>query len=302
MKFNFEQFCTDHGIAISPPGHKHSRAGWINVECPLCSGNFGYHLGLDKENDYFRCWRCGFHKHIEVIQSLLDCDRQEAKHKFYKYRGEESRPVQKKIKQKSKVGTADIPLPPGTDFMTHQHKQYLIDRKFDPDRLEQIWDLKGTGNIGAYKFRIIAPIFFEGHLVSYQGRDITNTSSIRYKACEKEKEARDHKHCLYGLNKVSGDSVVVVEGITDVWRLGPGAVATFGIQVLLPQINLLRQFKNKYILFDSADPQAIAEATKLANCLSIFPGHVEVIEISSDDPAELEQEEADELMKELLSK
>ena len=101
---------------------------------------------------------------------------------------------------------------------------------------------------------------------------------------------------------MKGDSVVVVEGITDAWRLGPGAVATFGIQFTLMQVILLRQFESKYIMFDSADPQAIKQAEKLADYLSGFPGHVEIIETHCGDPAELTQKEADALMGELLSK
>lgn len=297
---NFEQFCQDHNIPIAPEGHKHGRPGWIQVECPLCVGNAGYHLGYHIEKQYFNCWRCGWHTMLEAIKGLLQCSDQEARHQLMLYKGVE-RPRQLE-ERKPKEKDVKVQLPLGTKPMTALHRKYLRQRKFDPDELEKEWGLLGTGPLGPYKFRIIAPIYFEKKLVSYQGRDVTNKSKLRYMACASENEARDHKECLYGYDLVMGDTVVVVEGIADAWRLGPGAVATFGVKYKLGQVALLRKFKRRFILFDNPtyDPEAGVQAHKLANLLTAFDGTTEVLTLEDwKDPGVMPQEEADALMRDI---
>jgi len=299
MNFDFESFCQDNSVDHSTEGSKHTSPGWIQMECPFCSGNPGHHLGFNIVKGYFNCWRCGFHPMDKVVSSILNCSTAHAKSVIKNYRGEPSPPTAKKedVKRASK-----LVLPIGCDALYERHFIYLAKRQFNGKKLASTWNLLGTGPVGPYKFRIIAPIYHMNRMVSYQGRDITGKSPLRYKACKKEDEVRDHKHCLYGLNKVDGDSVVVVEGITDVWRLGPGAVATFGIEYTPVQVSLLKKFKNAFILFDTADPQAVTQAFNLGEELNAFGVEVEVIEITgSEDPASMPQREADILMKELLS-
>lgn len=297
MSFDFSQFCLDQNIGSATEGHKHCQPGWIQVACPFCTGNPGYHLGYNESDDYFNCWRCGFHGHIDVIKSLTRFTTQGAIDFLREYK---ARPKYKRDESKRKIKTHVTKLPVGTYSLTEQHIKYLKKRKFDVDKLIKTWNLGGTGPIGQYKFRIIAPIYYRHTLVSYQGRDITDRSELKYKACPKKLESRHHKDCLYGFDYADGnDSIVICEGITDVWRLGPGAVATFGIKYKLSQVNLLKRFKNKFILFDSEDAQAIEQSNKLANQLSAFPGLVEIIELDYADPAEMPQNKAKKLMRKL---
>lgn len=72
----------------------------------------------------------------------------------------------------------------------------------------------------------------------------------------------------FTIDKAAGDSCIVVEGVTDVWRLGPGAVATFGIKFRPAQVAMLaRHFKTIHVLFDP-EPAAQAQARKLATDIS----------------------------------
>lgn len=180
-------------------------------------------------------------------------------------------------------------LPPGCGPMADCHKQYLERRKYDPDQLAATWGLLGTGPVGPYKLRVIIPIHFQNVMVSFQGRDITNQSPLKYKACSKDKEARDHKTVLYGLDKVPGSSVVIVEGVPSVWRLGPGSVATFGIEYTAAQVGLLRQFSRRYILFDAgaSEGAARAQSLRLATALSAFDGITEVLDLGEGDPGDV---------------
>lgn len=296
MPFDIYTFLRDHGINFRDEGSKHCQHGWVQIPCPFCTGNIGWHLGYNLNKDYWNCWRCGWKTSENVIKAITGLSRDKIKNIRGSYRVRSKNPVQAKIAVR-KVGK--VKLPSGISDLSPNHRKYLKERGFNPKELANIWGLKGTGPVGPYKFRVIAPIYLRGKLISYQGRDITGKSDLKYKACGQDRELMDHKDSLYGFDLVPGDGVVVVEGITDAWRLGPGAVATFGIEFKNSQINLLRNFKEVFILFD-IDPQAKKQAEKLAAVLSAFNIQVEVLELDSGDPAELSDKEAKKLMKELI--
>jgi DNA primase len=178
------------------------------------------------------------------------------------------------------------------------HRRYCEARGFDPDYLAEVWKVCATGPIGDYKFRLIAPIYHGDELVSYQGRDVTGKSDLRYKACPKEREVMDHHDTLYGLHLIRRDVCLVVEGITDAWRLGPGACATFGIKFRPPQVALLTRMKRVFVLYDS-EVQAQAQARQLGANLAALGVDVELLTLSDGDPAEMSQGEANTLMREL---
>ena len=99
---------------------------------------------------------------------------------YAEYKGKPQYVARKKSHRKPTT----IILPKHTE-LTRPHKNYLIKRNFDPDELEFKWRLVSTGPVGPYKHRIIAPIYFNEKLVSYQGRDITDKAKLKYKACKR---------------------------------------------------------------------------------------------------------------------
>jgi DNA primase len=191
-------------------------------------------------------------------------------------------------------------FPIGTRKITDRHKKYLINRNFDPEQIEKDWGILGTGSIGEYKFRIVIPIYFNGKIVSFQCRDITDRQVLRYKACEKEKEIIHHKNILYGLDHIQ-KSCIVVEGITDVWRFGRGAVCTFGTGYTKNQLYLLSNYVEQVFIFFDTEDAAQQHADRLAWELSILHVQTEIITVPFiKDPAELKQKDADYLKKDLL--
>ena len=299
--FDFESYCEDLSLEVASSSHKHSQKGWIQVECPFCEGNEGFHLGFNISKQFFNCWRCGWKTIEKVVGHFSGITRKDAIKEVvdnYPLRG---------VAQEGDefIQRADkVTLPFGSKYLSPRHKAYLKKRGFDPDELIKTWSLKGTGPVGGYKLRVIAPIHHRGVLISYQGRDITDKQKLRYKACSKENELIDHKDTLYGFDEAVAlsKSVVVCEGITDVWKLGPGAVATFGTQYKPKQFMLLSQFKEIYVLFD-CESTAQETAMKLATeCSAMTGAHVELIQLSGGDPAELSNLEAKELMNELLNR
>jgi len=297
---NIIQFYEDFNILYAPEGHRHYRYGWINTECPFCSGNPGMHLGWNLDNDYFFCWRCESHSIEATIARLLKVNIKEAKRIQKQYAGK-TKPV-KEIKRKIRLKAHK--LPSGATFLTNRHKQYLEQRGFDPAYLIQEWNLLGTGPVSfldniSYKHRIIAPIFWGGDQVSFQGRDITNKHKLKYLTCPADRELIHHKHILYGKQNAWGNTGICVEGIVDVWRFGVNAFATLGIQYTNFQIRIMANtFKRIAVVFDS-DPQAKRQANKLVAELLFRGVGAWRVDIEGD-PGGMKQEDADYLIKTIL--
>ena len=295
--FDGLKFFDDYGIDYYSHG-KNISSGWLGLNCPKCS-DVSQHLGFNPESGAFVCWRCGKMSVKEAIKDLTGKTWPEVYRIFEKYaKGTREKTYAKVIKEKD----IDVNLPAGIlPKFSKKHRQYLENRKFDADELIVNWDLKATGHLGAYKHRILAPITLNNVLISYQGRDITGKSSMRYMACRGELEKINHKNSLYGIDEVPGQSVVVVEGITDVWRLGYGAVATFGIKYSESQVLLLSKFKRIFVLFDEYDDNAQEAAEKMVFCLGLLGNDVQKINTGLDvDPGDMSDNDALHLMRELM--
>jgi len=294
MSFDAKQFCDDHGIHTAPGG-KHYRAGWVNISCPLCSGNPGYHGGFNLKGGYYNCHRCGNQWLPKVVSALLNKSIRVAKEILKPYL---SKDLVEEFRERKYA--EQIKFPPGTTrHLNDRNWNYLYGRYFTPRDIDWIWNLHSTGHLGPYKFRILAPIYLNGDLVSYQCRATSETQSQKYLACPEDEEVYHHKFTLYGIDYCTGDSCLVVEGITDVWRMGPGAVATFGIEYTKQQLLMLsRRFKKVHILFDP-ESQAQQQADKLYIQLSALGTSVHILYIENYDPAEMSDEDASNVMKSL---
>lgn len=299
MAFNAEQFLKDYNISHDAH-HHHARPGWVAVQtCPFCGSN-KYHFGISNTGAA-NCWKCGRHGLIDSIKKLCKATYGKAQGIIGKYGDGTAPKTMRNTFSAPKIGDKPVIYPAGTEAMKQAHRAYLEKRNFDPDKLEQEWGLLGVGaTLGVFNNRIIVPITHNGVPVSYQGRDITGSPSrLRYRTCAKKEETRFHKHCLYGYDKAKGKNVLVTEGVTKVWRLGEGAVATFGIIWTTVQASLLLDYNHVFILFDKGE-QAQEQADKLAWLLAGNIGGAEVIELEEyPDPGDMPQDEADILMREL---
>ena len=294
--FDAARFLTDHVIDNTTEGN-HARPGWVQIHCPFCPGGDGnYHLGLNLlSGEYGNCWRCGGHSMPSIIQALLHVPHGKAVEIFKQYSGRSviRRPGNKPIFAKS------VLLPIGAGPMTERHRRYLDSRGLDPEYLERTFGLRGTGPVGDYRLRIVAPVYLNGKLISYTGRDITGQSKQRWKGCAKENEVYPHKQSLYAIDLAKGDRCVVVEGPSDVWRLGPGAVGAFGINMRPEQLRLLSdRFKTVFFCFD-AEAFAQKQGEKMVGVLTAAGAKCNIIRLEDGDPGGLTQAEADNLMREI---
>lgn len=296
---NFRKLCIDYGVPIAPHAHRHYRAGWVNVACPFCTGNPGYHLGYEESSSGigFACYRCGGKSGIRTIAALLHIPYEEAKEVISQYGG---RPYQIQVKRWRDWKFEKIEPPSGLRRVSVRGLKYLMERGFDVDELERLWDIRMFGPVGRYKFRIYIPIKFQGLTISYTCRSYVG-SDVRYLSCPSAEEKIPHKQILYGIDEVpSRNRVVVVEGCTDVWRLGPGAVATFGTKVTQSQLKLLSAFK-KIVLVRDSDTAGRVAWGKLKAQLEGFGLDViaHTLDSGVEDAASLPQSEANYLMRTL---
>ena len=292
------ELLNEYNIPYANPGNTHYLEGWVNIQCPHC-GSHKYLLGYNLRHGYFNCWQCGFHSEYDTLSKLLSLPNQSISAILKEHKGTPNPDLfraEKKKADKCEFPYGTLPIIP------KPHKQYLIKRGFSPDELEAKWGIKATGYQGNYAYRIIIPIEYNGELVSYQGRDVTGESKLRYKACPSAEEVIDHQSIVYGLDQakqIGKDKCLLVEGVFDAWRMGYGAVSCFGITYTDSQIYLLaNNFKKVYIMFDN-EFNAQIQADKLGMELAFRGIEFEKISCNAKDPAELKQYEADKIMKEL---
>jgi hypothetical protein len=291
--FDVIAYLEDRDIKYTTEG-KNTTRGWVNIQCPFpfCDDHSN-HCGINLDTKLFSCWKCGEKGSIvKLIHALETCSWAQAHSivkQFHSYLSpniieEDWKPPQQ-IKIPSGVVKEFSPL----------HKEYLIQRGFDPDYLIQKYHLLAGGPVGFFKFRIIIPYLLDHEPVTYSGRDITGKAKSKYRHLPNNQAILPAKKTLYNLDTVKDGKCILVEGVTDVWRIGDGCVATSGTQVTSEQILMLSDYGIKKLLI-AFDNDAIDEADKLAiKCSAVIP-EVKVAELpAGKDPCDLEEKEIKEL-------
>jgi hypothetical protein len=297
---NIEKLYADYSIDFVTEG-KNYREGWINTRCPFCDDH-SEHLGYSLDDNYFSCFRCGHHFVDDTISKLLGVNLAAARKIIKTYDGETSF-IQKEPKVITRAKA--FKLPSGVDKMETMHRIYLDKRGFDPEQLEKDWGLLGSGPVSIldelnYRFRIIIPFYWDDKIVSFDSRDITGKHKSRYMACPKERELIPHKEILYGRQDKWKETGILVEGPTDVWRMGTSSCAVSGIKYTPKQVRLLTKiFKRIAIMFDD-DPQAKIQANKIVAELKFRGVDAFRVDIKGD-PGGMKQSDADYLIKQLIT-
>jgi 5S rRNA maturation endonuclease (ribonuclease M5) len=293
---DLERLLDDFGIE-----YRKSGGDWIQLKCPSCYAGDGK-FGLGWQGKIFTCFRCGRIDRVDVVSALLDTPRADTFKIISKYTVGKTPPSRHFDHTLTILDHKDrVKMPYSAVKMADRHRAYLEKRHFDPEALELEWGLLGTGPVGPFANRIIIPITdpLTKTVCCFQGRDITGKSPNKYKSCLDNEAVIPIKSCLYGLDRVVGDSVVVTEGPTKVWRLGAGSVCTFGATVTNVQVKLLKQFQRVFLLFDE-DEAGQEGAKKVGKELAVFGMNTVLVTAGIEDVAELSSRDAAELMKELL--
>lgn len=291
--FNSKSFLDYYSIPYWTEG-RNVTPGWTNIQCPMCIDPSN-HGGFSTTGQY-NCWRCGAYALPEVISTLLQISAQQAKKVINEFQTEHQ--IHLALNQKKKQNNKKYIEIPGSEILSERHKKYLIRRKFDPTFIQKKYKILGTNHLSNYKFRIIVPIFYNGNIVSYQGRDITGKSDLRWKTCKQEDEIIQHKSILYNLDNCNNDWIIIVEGIFDVWRIGDNCCCTFGTTWTKKQVLEIqkRNYKKVFLFFD-AEYDAQKKAEKLCIELSSLGIHSEIIETDYSDPDSIPNNKISEFLR-----
>jgi len=296
---NIIQLLKDYNIPYHEEG-KNISAGWIGLSCPHCNDT-STHMGYNLDGNYFTCWRCGGHSIPSTLSALLGITNYKKVKEIIK---QYSSTIALVEELKTPIQKHPFKLPSNSEPLQKQHKAYLEGRGFDPDYLEKLWGLKGTGvyskldNID-YRFRIVIPFVWGGRVVSFDTRDITGKDQGRYKACPKERELISHKEIIYGKQELFKRSAICVEGPTDCWRFGSDSFAVSGIKYTNTQLRVIAQtFKRVAVCFDGEE-QAQTQAAKMVAELRFRKVDAFTVDIEGD-PGAMNQSEADYLVKQLI--
>lgn len=159
----------------------------------------------------------------------------------------------------------------------HQATNYLLSRNFDPSLIERYWRVfyceHAVNCRPTIHQRLVIPLWRisqTGILPSYAGwqaRAIGDGFEQKYLFPAGLRKSE----LVYGLDHAvltqPGLPIVVLEGVTAVWRLGPGGVATFGKTPSARQVQLLvlHGAGRPLVVFGDADalPDAHATARRL---------------------------------------
>lgn len=295
---NIIEYLKDKDINISYEGEKNVSKGWIGIQCifPDCDDQSN-HLGIYLYGDYFKCWVCGKGgSYVKLIKEIEQCTWSEAyaierdyEDFGYEYLKKEFNEIKKESELKEIILPKNfIPLKENTGNWDHKIHYFIASRGFDIEYTINKYNLFYSGHLGIDAFRLIIPIYINNMMVAYVGRDISGLNNKKYKNSSNEKSVIPVGKCLYEIDKIkNNDKIILVEGPLDQWKLGDGAVATFGITYTKEQIQLLRE-KNPskiIILFDS-EKKAQEQAIKLANDIWFCPTEIQTVNLVKD-PGEL---------------
>lgn len=287
---NITELLSDYNIDYRTEGHEHCRSGWAQIDCPFCSpDSMRYRMGINIQYNYCNCWHCGHKSLSYILLKILKIPPKKAKIIVGKIRPERI------IKPEH---TGKYEEPPGTTKMLPPHRRYLKKRGFNPKQIEQFWMARGIGIASKLQWRIFIPIIHHGQAVSWTTRSIGNNPHRKYISASLEEESLPHGQLLYGQDYCR-HAVIVCEGPLDVWAIGPGAVATFGLSLTMAQIQEIKNYPTRAICFDN-EPEAQNMAKKLVNTLSPFPGDTYNIVLDSKDPGEANHQEIQRIRREIL--
>jgi len=278
--------------------------GYIGLDrCPFCDVD-GNHFGIRMESNVGTCWVCGeVASPPRLVQILTNLPWKEV----YKIL-EENQNEDRWIPESPKPGD-DVLFPEGITSLHNKAGNYLWSRGFDPEYIIRKYKVKATKRncyleiekkSWNFSNRVIIPIIMEKQTVAYTGRSYVGEDP-RYMNSPTEACIIPPASCIYNSDTLK-NKAILVEGITDVWRMGDECAAMMGVKFTDEQIHYLGR-KNLEEVFVLFDPGADKEAEKLCKALGSVVPYVRKITLNKDcDPGDLEASEAMQIKYELMGR
>lgn len=292
MSVDLVELFTEIGVRHWTSG-KNVSLGWIGIRCVYCNDSSN-HLGVSLQKGNFSCWKCGSTGSLKELLMEMGYPYRDAMGLIQKHSSDTQQLAQRRV-----PGAGAIDLTGFVEDFSDLQRRYLINRGFSPDELQQKYFLMGGHHIkGDWKFRIIVPVIMRGEIVNFTGMAVAGQEP-KYKHCPDDQSVMTIKQTLYNYDNVKGFVIGICEGVTDVWRMGDGFVATFGTKFTDDQVQLILQKRISRVLI-MYDADAPREADRLAHQLASFC-HLEVFaaKLPSGDPADLKINEVSSIRKDL---
>lgn len=168
------------------------------------------------------------------------------------------------------ISLADLPV-------SHSANQYLLSRSYDPVALARQYGL-GYCEEAAPEYpvmwnRIVIPIYHNGQYVGFQGRALSDVKPKYYNPPGASKT-----EWLYNHDNAQHYSVLVItEGVTKVWRVGPFSVAIFGKTISPQQALMIAAMATKadfvilYLDWDTWFPEVNNRQTTITSAPRLVP-------------------------------
>lgn len=288
--FDWRHFLDDNGLSYTERGH--GAGGQVGMQCPFCGSGSTIAMSVSLAGKGWHCWRDASHRGrspVRLIEALLKCTRARA----MEIAGETRTPMPTDplayAAQLMGIGAAPAPradcpvMPDGFRSFNDRrvsgrpYWSYMkFKRKFTDAQIADMDERFGLryGVDGPYRGRVIIPITFEGQLVTWTGRAISDAVELRYKTLSYDADVaqreglipalgpiNDYIYAYDYLTTVDADTILLTEGPFDALKtimLGErdGIVATcfFTMQPTPAQIGLLNtllpRFRRRALLLD----------------------------------------------------
>jgi DNA primase len=291
---------TSEGIDFRTSG-KNISAGWIGTNCPFC-GEQSAHCGVNLDTKRYSSWVCSQTGTLAKLVAVLLKETYGGANKIIDgYRGFHYDAPVRELSE-------EVIMPSNLTDLTKLGKRYLEKRGFPIDHIVNKYRLQESG-MNSYlevndqkldfRWRIIIPIIMDREIVTYTARDFIGERDPRYRNAPIEAGTILTSECVYNIDTLT-DRALIVEGPTDVWKLGDESIATLGVKFSHKQINRIikKKLKKAVILFDTGAESA---ARLLANVLNPYIPDLQVFIVEDQDPGSMNINEAHKLKYDLLS-
>lgn len=302
MNFSWASFCKEHRIDYISSGAHSAKGNW-HIHCPWCGDqDRSYHMGLslDTRKPFYGCWRTMSHRGrnpARLIAALLGCTWDEATQLVERedtsavdsYEAAVARVLAVTRAEDGLVAEEDLLFPESFRPMYDERRSaeryldYLVGRGFnDPISVAETYDLHYCTH-GEFGRRLILPIYHEGRLVNWTGRDVTGLAKLRYNSLSDKPDVAKRQGAntpapmsltstVFNHDRAErgGDALVVCEGPFDGLKIDWYApedscgVAVFGMPKsaqLSVLVKLARNFDRVLVMLDAA---ALSNSLRLA--------------------------------------
>ena len=304
MKINVRQYLDFIGVDYKSHG-KNVGPNDINIDCPWCGAD--KHLGIHKNRGSLNCWVCNLHEarsqlgryptFLDLICELEGIDRRVAFGRLNDYSDkyapepeEETWVRPEKTDLPPFTTSFDAPSNPFNSHLRHliQYRDwaygYLKSRGFGVKTIQKYGLLfTPPGSQHPSDGRIIIPVYFKGKLVSWLGRDYTD-SQQRYYNNPAPLSVERMRDIFYGWDyfmESGAKKVQMVEGAFDVWRLGDAALGLLRSRLSRQQLKLLLSANVESIAI-ILDRDAFGKAVNIAADASAFFNRLKVVDLPDD--------------------